>query len=61
MEKIQTFLYVLAGCGKTRIRTVSGGDMSIECYVLGAIALIVVIMALSMLPDLRRYMKIRSM
>jgi hypothetical protein len=35
--------------------------MSIECYVLGAIALIVVIMALSMLPDLRRYMKIRSM
>jgi hypothetical protein len=35
--------------------------MSIECYVLGAIGLIVVIVALSMLPDFVRYMKIRAM
>lgn len=30
-------------------------------YVLGAIALVIIIVALSMLPDFMRYMKIRSM
>jgi riboflavin transporter FmnP len=35
--------------------------MYIEYYVLGAIALVLVILALSMLPDFVRYMKIRSM
>jgi hypothetical protein len=35
--------------------------MPVEYYVLGAIALVVIVVALSMLPDFVRYMKIRSM
>jgi hypothetical protein len=35
--------------------------MRVEYYILGAIVLIVAVAALSMLPDLVRYMKIRSM
>ena len=35
--------------------------MPVGYYVLGAIALVVLIVALSMLPDFVRYMKMRSM
>jgi len=61
LEKIQALLYVLPGRGKNRIGSVPGGVMPIGYYVLGAIALVVIIVALSMLPDFVRYMKIRSM
>jgi len=35
--------------------------MRLEYYVIGAIALIVVVAGVAMLPDVVRYMKIRSM
>jgi hypothetical protein len=35
--------------------------MPVGYYILGAVALIVIVLALSMLPDFVRYMKIRSM
>jgi hypothetical protein len=35
--------------------------MPIGYYALGAVALVVIILVLSMLPDIVRYMKIRSM
>jgi hypothetical protein len=35
--------------------------MPVGYYVLGAVALVVIIVALSMLPDFVRYMRIRSM
>jgi hypothetical protein len=35
--------------------------MRFEYYVLGAVALIVVVAGISVLPDFVRYMKIRSM
>jgi hypothetical protein len=43
------------------LRTQPGGLMHLIYYVLAAIAVIVIVGALSMLPDFVRYMKIRSM
>ncbi len=48
----------LRGIEMKRIR---GGNMRLEYYVLGAVALIVVAAGVTMLPDFIRYMKIRSM
>jgi hypothetical protein len=42
----------------TKIR---GENMRFEYFVLGAVALIVVVAGISALPDFVRYMKIRSM
>ena len=71
--EIQAFLYVNAvGCNLSYSRTgkdlagvsmrkMRGGSMRIEYLVIGAVAALVVVAGVSMLPDFIRYMKIRSM
>ena len=71
-RKIHTFLYIFPFSpvlwfnwpgveqvlNMTKIR---GENMRFEYFVLGAVALIVVVAGISALPDFVRYMKIRSM
>jgi len=55
--------WVVAGYERigTEMAKTRGKNMSFEYYVIGAIALIVVVAGAAMLPDFVRYMKIRSM
>ena len=55
--------WVVAGYERigTEMAKTRGKNMSFEYYVIGAIALIVVVAGAVMLPDFVRYMKIRSM
>jgi bacteriorhodopsin len=43
------------------MKTIRGEKMRFEYYVIGAVALLVVVAGVAMLPDFVRYMKIRSM
>ena len=43
------------------MRKSRGGNMRLEYYVIGAVALVVIAAGISILPDFVRYMKIRSM